>query len=61
MPSLHEAIEPSFGVAMHEAIEPSFGRTASTYCKSTIFGRYKIWWIYYILSDNRGFSLYNPI
>ncbi len=31
------------------------------YCKSTIFGRYKIWWIYYILSDNRGFSLYNPI
>ncbi len=31
------------------------------YCKSTIFGRYKIWWIYYFLGDNRGFSLYNPI
>ena len=28
------------------------------YCKSTIFGRYKIWWIYNILSDNRSFSLY---
>ncbi len=26
------------------------------YCKSTIFGRYKIWWIDYVLSDNRGFS-----
>ncbi len=34
---------------------------APGYCKSTIFGRYKIWWIYYILSDNRSFSLYNPI
>ena len=25
------------------------------YCKSTKFGRYKIWWICYVLSDNRGF------
>ncbi len=32
-----------------------------TYCKSTKFDRYKIWRVDYFLSDNRGFSSYNPI
>ena len=31
------------------------------YCKSTNFDRYKIWRVDHFLSDNRGFSLYNPI
>ncbi len=34
---------------------------SNEYCKSTKFDRYKIWRIDYFLSDNRGFSLYNPI
>ena len=33
----------------------------ANYCKSTNFDRYKIWLIDHFLSDNRGFSLYNPI
>ncbi len=32
-----------------------------TYCKSTIGDCYKIWLIYYFLSDNGGFSLHNTI
>ncbi len=37
------------------------GDPANHYCKSSIFGRYKIWRICYFLSDNRGLFLNNPI
>ena len=42
-------------------VEENTPASDMTYCKSTNFDRYKIWQVDHFLSDNRGFSLDNPI